>query len=148
MASDISWMFSRFLRPSLPAKLVQDLLRRARAFGRPALRKSLVVGRAVLAGEEDVALSHLLVAGECGVLAHSPVGIGRAEIGIERGQRACGAGVPFGGSAGKNSPEAAEERSAGGAHGLWLRVATERRFLVAGVAGINRWSQPCASLIR
>jgi hypothetical protein len=38
--------------------------------------------------------------------------------------------------------------SAEGAHGLWLRVATERGFLVAGVAGISRCSQPCASLIR
>jgi hypothetical protein len=35
------------------------------------------------------------------VSAHSPTGIGRAETGIERGQGACGAGVLFGGSAGK-----------------------------------------------
>ena len=48
----------------LPAELVQDLLRRARAFGRAALHVALVVDRAVLAGEEDVALPHFLVAGE------------------------------------------------------------------------------------
>ena len=48
----------------LPAKLVQDLLRGARAFGRAALHKTLVVDRAVLAGEEDVVLRRLLVAGE------------------------------------------------------------------------------------
>jgi hypothetical protein len=107
----------------LPAQLVQDLPRRARAFGRAALR-------------------------EGGVSAHSPTGIGRAEIGIERGQGACGARVPFGGSARKDFFEASEESLTGGAHGLWLRSATERRFLVAGVAGINRCSQPCAALIR
>jgi hypothetical protein len=93
----------------LPSKSVQDLLRGARALGRAAFHKTLVVGRAVFAGEEDVALPHFLVAGEGGVLAHSPIGVGRAEIGIERGQGACGAGVPFGGSAGKDFLEAAEE---------------------------------------
>ena len=52
------------LQPGLPAKLIQDLLRRARAFGRAALHKTLVVDQAVLAGEEDVALAYFLVAGE------------------------------------------------------------------------------------
>src|ERR1700722_18312218 len=131
MASDISWMFSRFLRPSLPAKLVQDLLRRARAFGRPALHKTLVVGRAVLAGEEDVALSHLLVAGERGILAYSPVGIGRAEVGIERGQRACCARIPFGGSSGKHALEPAEEGLSIPLH-VGLRGGRERRLCRLG----------------
>ena len=46
------------------AELVQDLPRGARPFSGAAFHKALIVGRAVLAGEEDVALRRLLVAGE------------------------------------------------------------------------------------
>src|SRR5271163_3523749 len=106
------------LTPRLSAELSENFVRRARAFGRAALHVTLVLQRAVLSGEEHVALPHSFIAGKARVLPHAPIGIGSAQIRVERGQGAGSPAVPLGASAWKDFLETAEEG---------LRVVLRRR---------------------
>src|SRR3954468_15250956 len=75
-------------------RVVDDLARRADPFCRGAFHEPLEILRGVLASEMDRTLRHALVAAEGGVLADLPVGIGEAEVRIERRDGETGAAVP------------------------------------------------------
>src|ERR1051326_9113391 len=62
--------------------VADDLLGRPRALLRAAFHEALEVDRAVLAGEEDVALPDALVAAETGVLAGRPARVAAKQVGV------------------------------------------------------------------
>src|SRR4051812_30372052 len=117
-------------RSTLATKRVPHLQPGADALAGAAFHEALEVLRAVLTGEMDRPLGYPLIAGEGGVLADLPVGIGAAEIRILHG---CGQGraaVPLGRYPRENGLELAQKSLGVARHlgvGIGMGVGLRRR---------------------
>src|SRR5919201_1069206 len=115
------------IRPRLLLQVREDLVRGAHPFGGAALHEALEVLRAVLAGEVDVSLPHLLVAAEARVLTRLPVRVREEEVRIGKRRRQHRLAVPLLRDAGKDRLQLLQELLRERRH---LRIGCVRRVRV------------------